>query len=88
MGLISNSDIKKFRSNYNSKQTLNQNRLDNCFEIGISFAETKLKNLAVEFAEWCGTFYSFESIYKKWDNARKEYTTQQLFEKFKEERKI
>ena len=56
---------------------------------GVEFAEQQLQDLAVEFAEWCEIFYYYFNCHtKKWYhfNAKKKYTTKELFELFLKER--
>jgi len=66
----------------------------NGFRIGVQFAETELKQIALEFAEWCVKLY--KPVYKfglvdYWYlNLTKEikYTTSELFDKFIAERQV
>lgn len=44
------------------------------------------KKLAIEFAEYCGSRYNYESLNQRWDNERIHLSTSQLFDKFIEQR--
>lgn len=59
------------------------------FESGIIYAETKLSDLAIEFAEWIESMYRKYSNMPIWYNKGTDinYTTEQLFKIFINERK-
>ena len=66
---------------------------ENGFESGVSFAETELQNIAIEFAEWCtinakpvtnGKALRYWRLYTYQSSIS--YSTQHLFAKFMAER--
>ncbi len=63
------------------------------FKAGVSFAETELKQIALEFAEWCGESYIrlhfvWTGKYSDQRDKSKWVETSELFDKFMAERQV
>ena len=59
----------------------------NEFMAGVSFAETELQLITIEFAEWCAiNKYQYNETYKYWHDGRITYKSDTLFSIFMSER--
>lgn len=61
-----------------------------CFKSGVSYAESQLSELAIEFTDYVSKYQyeqdSTTKLWKYWDNGIVEYTTKGLFEEFLKQR--
>lgn len=74
-------------NNYTIKQVALRDKYH--FELGVSWAENEMKNIAIEFAMWCDNSpYTYVDNHKVWVwyDDDKNYTNEQFFEKFLKER--
>ena len=53
---------------------------------GVDLAETELQNLAIEFAEWIGTYYDYSATDELWYGSNDRLNNTELFTKFITER--
>lgn len=88
--MISNIKIKnaaKHASGSNSSKNIEELKC-RMFELGSSFAEKELEDLAVEFAEWILQHKNPNQWADTYMGGRVDYTTQELFEIFKKEKSV
>jgi len=63
--LFKQEEVDEAAEKFDKEILLKNLTTEYCFKAGVEFAESKIEEIAVEFAEWVAERYTL-SIYKEW----------------------